>query len=377
MKIVYCIHSTCNSGGMERVLANKVNYLAKLEDYEVLIVTTEQKGRPHFYDMPANVECIDLGINYSDTLNQNILLKIFNSVKKYYRHKLKLRKKLFDLKADVVISMFTNDVGFLYKINDGSKKIVEIHFCREFRLLAERKGILRLIDIYKTYQNDKIVRKYDSFVVLTNEDKLSWKNSKNITVIYNSFPAGEVAVSTLKRKNVLSIGRCSHQKNFELLIDLWKEISSLHSDWNLKIIGSGDFSQVIDKIEKYSLTKNVAILPPTDSINEYYQQSSIYLMTSRYEGLPMVLIESQNFGLPIVSFNCKCGPNEIINNDLDGYLIEKNDNKNFINKVSQLIENEEKRIDFGKQAKINSVKFSEEEIMKQWVVLFEKVVRNN
>lgn len=377
MKIVYCIHSTCNSGGMERVLANKVNYLANLLDYEVLIVTTEQRGKPHFYDMPSNVECIDLGINYSDTLNQNVLLKIFNSVRKYFRHKLKLKNILFDLKADVVISMFTNDVGFLYKINDGSKKIVEIHFCREFRLLAERKGILRLIDIYKTYQNDKIVRKYDSFVVLTNEDKLSWKNSKNITVIYNSFPAGEVAVSTLKTKNILSIGRGSHQKNFELLIDLWKEISNLHPEWNLKIIGSGDFSKVKDKIKKYSLSKSVTILPPTDSIDEYYHQSSMYLMTSRYEGLPMVLIESQNFGLPIVSFDCKCGPKEIINNGLDGYLIEKNDNKNFINKVSQLIEDEEKRIDFGKQAKINSVKFSEEEIMKQWVVLFEKVLHNN
>jgi glycosyltransferase involved in cell wall biosynthesis len=375
MKIIYCIHSTSNSGGMERVLSNKVNYLAKLENYEVLIITTDQQGKPHFYDIPSQVKCIDLGINYSHTVNEGILSKTFKSIIKYRSHKKRLKKILFEVKADVVISMFNNDVSFLYKINDGSKKVVEIHFCREFRLLAERKGILRLLDIYKTYVNDQIVEKYDSFVVLTYEDKKNWKASENIKVIYNALPSKAVKVSTLSNKNIISIGRYSYQKNFELLIDIWKQLSVKHPDWNLTIIGSGDFSQISARINKYSLYDTVKILPATDSIEDFYFESSIYMMTSRYEGLPMVLVESQKFGIPIVSVDCNCGPKEIINDGVDGFLIEKGNTNDFVNKVSLLMENEKLRKSFGESAKINSLKFSEEKIMQQWISLFEEITK--
>lgn len=374
MKIIYCIHSTCNSGGMERVLSNKVNYLANVPNYEIIIITTEQRGRPHFYKISSKVKCIDLGIDYSETINDGVLVKIFKSVIKYYKHKSKLKEVLISLRADIVVSMFNNDVSFLYKIKDGSKKVLEIHFCREFRLLAERKGILRMIDLYKTYSNDRLVRKYDSFVVLTEEDKHNWKNNDNITVIYNSFWENGGAISRLNNKNILSIGRFSHQKNFELLIDLWKEISTLHPDWCLTIIGSGDFSQILQRIKRYSLESSVRILPPTDSINNFYCESSIYLMTSRYEGFPMVLVEAQNFGLPIISVDCKCGPKEIINDGIDGFLIANGDNSGFVNKVSQLMKNDKMRIDFGKMAKVNSIKFSEEKIMHQWISLFEGII---
>ena len=88
----------------------------------------------------------------------------------------------------------------------------------------------------------------------------------------------------------------------------------------------------------------------------------------------MVLLEAQNYGLPIVSFDCKCGPREIINNGENGYLIENGNMEDFVEKVSRLIENERMRNVFGKKAKLNSSNFSEEIIMKQWVTLFEEVI---
>jgi glycosyltransferase involved in cell wall biosynthesis len=375
MKIIYCIHSTNNSGGMERVLSNKVNYLVNLPNYEVYIVTTGQRGRSHFYEISPKVKCIDLEINYTESTNGNVVVRMFKSLVKYFRHKYELKKILFKLKADVVVSMFTNDVSFLHKIKDGSKKVLEIHFSREFRLLANRRGIVRLIDIYVTNLNDRIVAKYNRFVVLTHQDMQGWKRQENISVIYNSVTnCNNKIVSSLENKRALVIGRLTYQKNLEILIELWSEVSQKHPDWILTIVGTGDSKEIKQIIFNKSLDKVVELVPSTNTIETYYKESSLYLMTSRFEGLPMVLLEAQNYGLPIVSFDCKCGPREIINNGENGYLIENGNTDDFVEKVSALIENEKLRDKFGKKAKKNSSNFSEEIIMNQWVTLFEEVV---
>ncbi|KRD63894.1 hypothetical protein ASE40_00665 [Flavobacterium sp. Root935] len=361
---------------MERVLSNKVNYLSQLPNYEVYIITTGQRNRPHFYEISSKVKCIDLGINYSETTDGNILVRVFKSFKKYLFHKAKLKQILFEIKADIVVSMFTNDVNFLYAIKDGSKKVLEIHFSREFRLLANRKGITRLLDLYMTNRNDKIVTKYDRFVVLTLEDKHSWKKHKNISVIYNSVTdSNNNATSLLDNKKVLAIGRLTYQKNLELLIELWEQISKRYPDWCLTIVGTGDSKELIGKIDKMKLNDVIKLVPSTSKISDCYLDSSLYLMTSRFEGLPMVLLEAQNYGLPIVSFDCKCGPKEIITDGQDGYLIQMGDKESFIAKTTDLIENISLRKEFGRIAKENSKRFSEEIIMKQWTSLFEELVK--
>jgi glycosyltransferase involved in cell wall biosynthesis len=229
------------------------------------------------------------------------------------------------------------------------------------------------MDLYITYINDKIVGKYDRFVVLTNQDKESWKSHENISVIYNSVTNSDnEIVSSLMNKKILAIGRLTFQKNIELLVELWGEISKKYPDWKLIIVGTGDSQELCAKITKMNLGTVIELVPSTASIVDYYKESSMYLMTSRYEGLPMVLLEAQNYGLPIVSFDCKCGPREIINHGEDGYLIENGNTNDFIAKVSLLIENEILRKEFGKNAKINSKRFSEKKIMKQWVTLFEE-----
>jgi len=360
---------------MERVLSNKVNYLANLQNYEVYIITTGQRGRPHFYQISSKVRCIDLDVNYPEDIKGNTIVRLYNSFTKFIKHKKRLKKILFELKADIVISMFTNDVSFLYKIRDGSKKILEIHFSREFRLLANRKGITRFLDLYVTYLNDKIVAKYDKFVVLTLQDKQSWKNQKNISVIYNSVTnSNNKVVSLLDNKNALAIGRLSHQKNLELLVKLWFRIFQKHSNWTLTIVGTGESNELKSKILEMKLQDVIKLVPSTSNIDSYYKNSSLYLMTSRYEGLPMVLLEAQNFGLPIVSFNCKCGPKEIVNNNQDGFLIEMDDDDQFIEKTLIMIEDDYLRKEFGKRAKINSSYFSEEIIMEKWIKLFEEVI---
>ena len=173
MKIVYCIAGTCHSGGMERVLANKANYLAR-HGFEVVVVTTDQRGQPPFFPMEEAIRTIDLGINYDDNNGKPFLDKLLRYPAKQARHKARLRAVLMEERPDVTVSMFNNDAGFIPDINDGSAKLLEIHFSKFKRLQYGRKGLWRLADWWRSRQDEKTVRRFDRFVVLTEEDKGYW-----------------------------------------------------------------------------------------------------------------------------------------------------------------------------------------------------------
>lgn len=99
-------------------------------------------------------------------------------------------------------------------------------------------------------------------------------------------------------------------------------------------------------------------------------QSSVFVLTSRYEGLGMVLLEAQSCGVPLVSYACKCGPKDIITNGENGFLVNVGDLEELANRIIQLIQNEDLRKCMGKSAKKHSEKFSEEKIMEQWKTVF-------
>ena len=153
---------------MERVLLNKVSFLAEKRDWDVTIVTTDQKGRPAFYPFPNAVKMIDLGINYSDDNVKGIFKKVTGYLKRRKEHKRKLAVLLEREKPDIVVSLYPSESSFIPKLKDGSKKVLELHYCKFFRLQYGRKGLLGLIDRWRTKQDEKIVRRFDKFVVLTN-----------------------------------------------------------------------------------------------------------------------------------------------------------------------------------------------------------------
>ncbi|KAB3722017.1 glycosyltransferase family 4 protein, partial [Phocaeicola vulgatus] len=174
MKLLYCIRATYNPGGMERVLLNKVTYLVEKLHWEVLIVTTDQQGRPPFYPFPDAVRMVDLGINYSDDNDKRPLGKIAGYLRRRRRHRKALTALLQREKADVVVSLYPSESSFIPDIKDGSKKVLELHYCKFFRLQYGRKGLLGLIDQFRPRQDERIVRRFDRFVVLTREDRGYW-----------------------------------------------------------------------------------------------------------------------------------------------------------------------------------------------------------
>lgn len=373
MKILYCIAGTRHSGGMERVLANKANWLVQ-HGYEVMIVTTDQQGEPPFFALDKRISCYDLGIGYEENNGKSFLNKLIHYPIKQFRHKKRLNTLLQQLKPDITVSMMCNDVSFLPKMKDGSKKILEIHFSKYKRLQYGRKGIWRIADIYRSKQEEKQVRRFHRFVVLTDEDKGYWGNLPNIEVIPNARTYNPPTTAMLNTKRVIAVGRYTHQKGFERLIEAWNLICRQHPDWHLDIIGDGeDRPQLQELIEHYNIGTQITLCPPTKNMDAVYREASIVAMSSRYEGLPMILLEAQAYGLPIVSFACKCGPADVVTDGVDGFLVPEGDVESLASKLTTVIEDDALRQQMGRAARIASERYAEDVVMKKWIELFERV----
>ncbi len=374
MKLVYCHCSLFNPGGMERVLLNKVRWLAAA-GHEIIVVTTDQQDRPTFYDFPTEVRLIDLGINYSLDNFEPLYKRIPSYLRKRRMHRHRLTELLMRECPDITISLYPSESSFIPEIKDGSKKILELHFNRYFRLQYGRKGLTGLIDRYRSRKDEKIARKFDSFVVLTEEDKTYWSNMPNISVIPNAaLPMPLKSDCTAKR--VIAVGRLDYQKGFDRLINVWELVkkNSASEGWRLDIFGQGEWLDMLEEmIQSKGLSDSTKINVPTDEIAKEYAGSSILAMTSHYEGFPMVMIEAMSAGLPVVTFDYKCGPRDIISDGIDGLIVPDGDLNAFADAMLQLMADDDKRRRTGRAATAVVDRYSEECVMLQWTSLFEKI----
>lgn len=371
MKIIYLHHSLIQSRGMERVLANKANYWVDKYGYEVIIITLCQDGKPSFYPLSNKVKLIDLNIRFNH--GSSVFSKI-----KYHQQKREYKKKLKQIllreRANIVVSMYGPEKSFLPNIKDGSKKVLEFHSSHYYleRLVCNSYLLKQSISFMFQLRERCKINAFDKFIVLTKEDKEDWKNTKNAYVINNSLSFKPRTQSTLENKRVICVGALNEEdKNFSSIITAWKLIHQQFPEWILSIFGEGkDYNKLTEQINKLGLQECIKILPPTPHIQEEYLNSSIYAMTSHYEGLPMVLIEAESCGLPLVSFACKCGPREIIKDGYNGFLIENENIEQLAEKICLLMQDENLRKQMGINAAIDSARFSEERIMSQWNELF-------
>ncbi len=373
MRLIYCTHSLCNPGGMERVLVNKVTYLVEKLHWDISIVTTDQKGRPSFYPLPAGVRVTDLGINYSDDNVKSVTGKILGYLQKRRRHKRLLTSLLEREKPDIVVSLYPSESSFIPDIKDGSKKVLELHFCKYFRLQYGRKGLLGMIDKWRTHQDERIVRKFDKFVVLTNEDKEYWGNLHNIEVIPNAAMNIGGHFSDVTNHRVIAVGRLDYQKGFDRLIQAWEYInkSGLYSDWRLDIFGQGEWKEMLQEmVQAKNLSVSVHLNSPVKTIGEEYVNSSLLVMSSNYEGFPMVMIESMAIGLPVVAFDFKCGPRDIISDGENGLLVSNGDIPGLAEAMMKLMGDYELRRRMSVKARQVVDTYSEKAVMDKWVRLF-------
>lgn len=373
MKLIYCTHSLYNPGGMERVLLNKVAWLKTHTDWDIMIVTTDQHHRPTFFPVPDGVRMADLGINYSDDNYKSPVRKIAGYLRRRRRHRKALTALLLSERADVVVSLYPAESSFLPGINDGSRKVLELHFCKFFRLQYGRRGLLGAIDRWRTWQDEAIVRRFDRFVVLTREDMGYWGALPNMMVIPNAARHLSGGVSDVPARRVIAVGRLDYQKGFDRLIQAWAMVQcdDRFHDWRLDIFGQGEWHDMLQgMINRLGLQGSARINKPTPDIAREYARSSILVVSSHYEGLPMVMIEAMTCGLPAVTFDCKCGPKDIIENGINGLLVKNGDICALAKAMAELMGNDKLRKSMSANAKKIVETYSEETVMRQWLGLF-------
>ena len=376
-KIVYLIAATASPGGMERVLSGKANYLARL-GYSVSIITTDQRGRRPFFDLDERILCHDLQIDYERNNGRPFWNKLLHYPLKQWRHYRRLSRRLRLIRADVVVSMFCNDAWMLPLMGDGSGKVLEAHFSKFKKLQYGRRGLWRLADRWRTLLDERIIRRYDRFVVLTREDLGYWGGLPNMEVIPNARPFEAAEAAPLTDREVIAVGRYCRQKNFEELIDIWHSLRLRPEGWHLTIVGDGELRPALQRrIDTLGLGGEVTLAHSVKDIRPCYMHSSILAMTSRYEGLPMALLEAQASGLPIVAYACKCGPRDIVTEGVDGYLVDEGDRKTFAASLLLLMRAADLRRRMGEAARANSRRYSPDVVMRQWISLFESLNRKN
>lgn len=361
MKIVYCINGFYRPAGMERVLADKANWLVG-QGHSVSILTTDQHERPNAFPLDPRITMYDLAIGYEDNNDSSLLDKLVHYPLKQRRHRKRLVQKLQEIHPDITISMFCNEVNLLPRIHDGSRKVLEIHFSRFKRLQYGRKGLWSLVDRFRSKNDERLARRYDRFIVLTEEDKGYWQGLDNLRVIPNPRPFTLPEPASLQSRTVLAIGRYTHQKGFDLLLKAWRMLDT--QGWTLRIAGSGETLE--------DLPANVVTGLSANIIDEY-KNAAFLVMSSRYEGLPMALLEAQSAGLPVVSFACKCGPRDVITDGVDGVLVPEGDIEGLANGMKRLMMDESLRRSMGKAAFRHSERFDQEKIMSQWENLFREL----
>lgn len=369
MKIVYCLQSLKGVGGIERVTTTKANYWASL-GYEVHLITTDQRQQPLAYALDERVKHHDIEMNYELDNSLGRWGRIRALYAKRRLHRERLTDLLMSIRADVVVSTFFQEAPILPKINDGSKKVLELHSSKYRRVFQYRKDqwLMRLVGRARTFGDEQLSKSYDRLVILNKGEKNLWPSRTQVEVIPNPRPFELERLADLDSKQVIAIGRYQYEKNFEELLDIWALVSPDFPDWTLSIVGDGSYRpRLEEKVIALGLEASVRLTPSTSEVEPYYQQSSIYAMTSHYEGLPMVLIEAQSMGLPIISYNCQSGPRYMVADGGDGYLVKQGDKEAFASKLRLLMADSSLRKRLGASARSSaSQRYALESVMKQW-----------
>lgn len=342
-------------GGTEKVCLLLANELCN-KGYEVSIVSYNN-GLNTIFRCDEKIKLFSLNM-------QNINGCVRRKIKPYIELKRFLKQNPQDIiiNVDMILCLYSIPMKLFYNI----KNIGWEHFNFKVNNGTKNRDIAR-----------RIAAKYsDYIVVLTKADLYEYKAKLRLKApiinIYN--PSVEVVLKNVEKKNyVMASGRLSYQKNFEELINIWSGINEQVGEWELIILGSGEDEDRLKLLIKQKNIKNIRMMGYCKDIDKYYSQSKLFVMTSRFEGFPMVLLEAQKYGLPIIAYDCFTGPSEIIINERNGYLIPNNDRIKFEDAIVKLINSEEIMKFMSKNAKKDSFRFSLDEFISNWTRILDRI----
>ncbi len=351
MKVCFFSGDITRSGGTERVGSVIANELVNDQQFDICFLSLWEKQKETFFPLDDHIKRFTLfDVETSGT-------KILSYIKR-------IRKFVKENHIDILIDI------------DG---ILDM-----YSIPALRRTNCKLIswEQFNYYQNPYVnyrkftrkwaARKADAIVVLTDEDKGYYEKEAKVRGIlkriYNPMEHKENrSQCDIHSKTIISAGRLSEQKGFDLLIEVAEKVFEKIDGWQWIICGEGEDRKYLeDKIRVKHLTDKVILKGNVEDIDAYYKKSAMFVLTSRYEGFGLVLTEAKNMGLPCVSFRCPAGPSEIIKDGMNGYLIDCFDIEEMAQKIIHLIQNEELRKQFSEKALAGTEKFDLKNIATQW-----------
>ena len=379
INLLYFIPGLQNAGGIERVLTQKVNSLIEKGGYDITIITTDMSDEEQpFFILNSRVKVINFKLFFNQLFNLGFFEKVFNTKKYLSKYKYLTLKFIKENNIDICISMGGKELEFLYQIDHPCKKVYEAHFSKGIRTrtLLNNKGnsiIWRSIAKFREFQIVLQTKKLDKVVVLTEKSAHDWRcTNNNVIVIANpsSFDP-QIQYPDYDSKIVTAVGRLEYEKGFDLLIQAWCLVKIKYPEWKLYIYGAGGQQNILEKmILNSGLEFDVFLKGVTQNVSAEFLKSSFLVLSSRYEGMPMVMLESMACGLPMVAFDCETGPSELIESSDCGILVKNGSINDLACKIIEMIENKDERIRMSKNAKMKSYNYTIDKIVVQWDRLF-------
>lgn len=355
-KIAFLLGQVTNIGGIPRVVSLLTNSLIDKTEHEIIIIAYV-KGKHEGYNWNNNIRFYHL-LNSPTKMKFGIFKAAWN-----------LRKILKAQNSDILISC-----GSLY----GPLGVLGTRFNAIKLIYWDHSNYFENTSHQMKIESKNITAKFaDTVVPLTKTDKANYENytkAKEIVQIYNPIdPALENLNHEydVKSKKIISVGRLTVQKNFTVLVDVARIVLNKFPDYEWHIYGSGpDYEKINRKVIKNNLEGKLILKGQSDNLYNLYKEYSMMVMTSVYEGFPMTLLEGMSNGLPLVSFDIATGPNEIIMDGKNGFLIKPFNVEQMADKISGLLANESLRISFSTDNKSRLNEFNNNTITRKWDVLF-------
>lgn len=380
MKIVYVIGSLAWKGGAERILSEKMNYLSALDGYDITVITCCQfpQNEPNTYYLSDRVRQIDLAIPAYRQYKYGYPRRLWER-RKYQRLLCQeLEKAVNAIDPDILIGVAYILADVVCNIRCRAVKIIESHNNRQYALYSSRKtapsiwswlnkrlcrrGYLRTIE-----------KRADIVVSLTQGEARDWRKAKRVEIIpnFSTMPVSKLSDGTSKR--VIAVGRLEWQKGYDRLLQAWSLVNQKHPEWHLDIFGEGPLEEELkDQIIRAELD-NVTIHPFTSDISLEYAASSICVLTSRFEGFSLVLLEALKHGVPCVTFDCSYGPAEVVDSQKCGFVVEDGDCNELAEKLCYLMDHPKVGRLFATAAVAKAGQYDIDTIMQQWTTLFESL----
>lgn len=355
MNIIYVIEDYSENGGVERIVSDKANTLFTQYHHKVTIISVYRDNRKEQFKLDDGINLIHLDVPFAKRTN-NSLLRLISRLYTIFIAILRLNKEIKGLHPDIIFFTTTLGAILLPFCHTKARKIYESHLARNFNPFNKLFFLTEL--------------RAERIVCLTSGDAKEYKYAKRVDIIPNYINDVKSHVEDYSVKKAIAVGRLEYQKGFDILIDCWKEIAKQYPDWKLDIYGEGAYREELQRqINSLQLGDKVKLCGRNNNIIDVYSQYSLHIMTSRYEGQGIVLLEAQACGLSSVVFDYQYGASDIVSNGHNGLIIEQGNRKLFIEAAMKIMSSKELRKQYGINALEIGKRYSKENILKKWIKL--------